>query len=71
MTGFDDISRAIGRIEGKVEGLKESTEAQWEKLDQIESILTSHRLRTATLAGVVSAFMTGAFHFLKGTGGHQ
>ncbi len=64
--GFHEISRAIGRIEGKVEGLKESTDAQWDKLEAIESALTAHRIKTAGLATIVSAVVTGLVHLFKG-----
>ena len=54
MTEFDEISRAIGRIEGKLQHLTKSTQDQWKKLDGIERTLTNHRITVAGIAGGIS-----------------
>lgn len=68
MSDFDEISRAIGRIEGKLEKVEGSQQAQWNKLDDIEKTLTSHRLKVAGLAALVSSAVAAMWHLIKGNG---
>lgn len=65
MTEFDEISRAIGRIEGTIKSLKEDSRAQWQKLDRIEQHLTAQRIKTAGIAGAVSLLMSWLIAKLK------
>lgn len=66
MSDFDEISRAIGRIEGKLEKVEQSQQDQWTKLDSIERTLTAHRLKMAGIAGTISAIIAMIYHFFKG-----
>ena len=73
---LDQISRAIGQIEGSIEGLKEEVKRQGadakserirqgKKIDRIDATLTAHRLKVAGIAGTTSAGMTALFLWLK------
>lgn len=66
MSDFDEISRAIGRIEGKLEKVEQSQGEQWTKLDTIEKTLTAHRLKVAGIAATISGGVAAAWHYLKG-----
>lgn len=70
MGDFDDISRAIGRIEGKQDAIIKSQGEQWTKLEGIEKDLTSHRIKTAGIAGTISLFVSGLVAWFKGGGSH-
>jgi len=72
--GFDEISRAIGNLEGKVDNLANSTNAQWDKLESIEKRLTAQGLKVAGIAGAIGAAIAFIPHifkliFSKGGGG--
>lgn len=66
MNDFDHISRAIGNIEGKLERIEKSQDAQWRKLNDIDQALTNHRLKVAGLTALVSGAITSLYHFFKG-----
>ncbi|MBI5560188.1 MAG: hypothetical protein HY883_02825 [Deltaproteobacteria bacterium] len=66
MSDFDEISRAIGRIEGKLEKVEQSQNEQWKKLDKIENTLTAHRLKVIGISGTISAGVAAVYHLLKG-----
>ena len=73
---LDELSRAIGQIEGSIDGLKDEvrrqgTEAkserirQGKKIDRIDATLTAHRLKVAGIAGTTSAGITALWLWLK------
>ena len=69
MTEFDEISHAIGKIEGKLDAIEKTQRAQWEKLERIEQALTANRLKLAGLAGGISALiaiLSQLPHWFKG-----
>lgn len=66
MTDFDEISRAIGNIEGRLAKIEHSQDTQWEKLEKIEAILTNHRLKVAGLAAAISGAIAGLWQWLGG-----
>lgn len=59
MNEIDELSRALGRIEGELEAIKISQTSQWSKLDKIERYIVSHKMMTAGIAGSIS--MLGTF----------
>lgn len=64
---FDEISRAIGRIEGKLDNMSATQDEHREKLEKIEHTLTAHRIKVAGMASLVSAGIAAAYHFfIKG-----
>jgi FKBP-type peptidyl-prolyl cis-trans isomerase (trigger factor) len=76
MSGLDELSRALGKIEGSVDGLKEEVRRQGKeakderirqgkKIDRIDATLTAHRLKIAGIAGTVSAGMTALWLWIK------
>lgn len=58
MTDLDELSRTIGNIEGDIRSIKHTQENQGEKIERIDNALTSHKVKTAGIAGGVSAAIT-------------
>ena len=70
MGELDELSRTIGNLEGTLKSIEKSQEAQWDKLDSIDRTLTSHRIKTAGIAGTVSLIISSLIAWLKGGGNH-
>lgn len=66
MSDFDEMSRAIGRIEGKLEEMNKTQTTFGERLEKIDNRLTAHRLKTVGTASLISGGIAAAYHFLKG-----
>lgn len=63
MADIDEMSRIIGRMEGKMDSLQEEVayikEHHGKKIDRIDSNLTNTRLKVAGIAGT-TGLLTGA-----------
>ena len=62
---FDEISRAIGRLEQSIENIRETQESQWKKLDKIDNYIVSHKIWIAGIAGSASLISSMAFYYLR------
>lgn len=65
MTEFDEVSRAIGKIEGRMDNTDKSLAAIDAKLDKIDERLTNHRVKSAGVAGGVTIGLNILLHKLK------
>jgi hypothetical protein len=65
MSDLDEESRAIGDLEGGFRLIHEEQVRQGKKLDSIENKLTGIRIKTATLATMVSLAVTVFFLALR------
>ena len=67
MSEFDEMSRAIGRIEGKLETISDTQDVHRKKLEKIDATITNHRIKAAGLASLVSGAIAAMYHvFFKG-----
>jgi len=73
---LDELSRAIGKIEGAIDGLKDEVQRQGieaknerirqgKKIDRIDATLTAHRLKVAGIAGTTSAGTIALWAWVK------
>ena len=78
--GMDEVAHAIGKLQGTIIGLKDefktfkddyrvNQDAQWAKLEKISDALVAQKVKIAVIAGTVTAFFTGVYHFVI-KGGH-
>lgn len=72
MTGIDELSRSLGRIEATLDGIKVEQKSQSDKLDTVESRVGSLEKRAATAGGIagviVSVFTSLVAYNLRGVG---
>ena len=66
MSEFDEISRAIGRLEGRLKGIEDKQDAHGKELTLVRETLTAHRLKVAGMASLISGGIAAAYHLLKG-----
>lgn len=59
------MSRAVGRIEEAISSLKTTQDAQWRKLDKIDTYIVTHKAWMAGIAGSVSLLTTMAIYYFK------
>ena len=67
MSGMDEVSRSIGKLQGKVEGIEKSQVAIFEKLNLIHACQTGQKVSMAKLSskvGFITAIVT--YGFLEG-----
>lgn len=62
----DEISRALGRIEGKLEGIDNSISAMDSKIDHLDGRLRAVEIKS----GVISLTVSGAISALAATLGY-
>ena len=66
---MDEVSKAIGKLQGKMEGMVDSHKVIFVKLENIHADLTNQKVNTAKLAGKIG-FMTSivTYGIIKGIG---
>lgn len=65
MAKIDEGSRAIGRLEGKMDSLLTEQKKQGEQITYIRDTLTKQRIETGSLAGGVSLITTVVIVLVK------
>jgi len=65
MTEFDEISRVIGSLEGRLKGIEDKQSEHNQELRLLRENLNGHRIKMAGIAGGVAfavAYLKGLFH---------
>ena len=65
MPKLDEISRAIGRLESKVDGMQRDVKEQKKSIQRIDASLTKTRIRVAGIAGTTAAGVYALIAVLK------
>lgn len=65
MPELDEISRAIGRLESKVDNVQTDLNEQRQSIQRIDTSLTRTRIRVAGIAGSTAAGVYALIEILK------
>lgn len=72
MSDLDQVSTAIGKLQGQIEGMAAEQKRQGRKITRIDITLTKHRIAVAGIGGISGGGMwlalEGIKHFFKGNG---
>lgn len=65
MPELDEISRAIGRLESKVDGIQQDIKDQKKSIQRIDASLTKTRVKVAGIAGTTAAGVYALIEVMK------
>lgn len=65
MPQLDEISRAIGRLESKVDGIQQDVKDQKKSIQRIDISLTKTKIRVAGIAGTTAAGVYALIEVMK------
>lgn len=65
MPELDEISRAIGRLESKVDGIQQDVKDQKESIQRIDVSLSKTKIRVAGIAGTTAAGVYALIEVMK------
>lgn len=65
MPELDEISRAIGRLESKVDGIQQDVKDQKESIQRIDASLSKTKIRVAGIAGTTAAGVYALIEVMK------
>ena len=65
MPALDELSRAIGRIEGTIKAIGEEQKKQGKKISIVHTTLTNHRIKVAGIASGSSLGIYAVIEYLK------
>lgn len=68
---MNNLNRVVGRIEGKLDTMMHEQKSQWDEINKISSSLNKHKIKTATIFGILLASWEVLKHFFKLKGGHS